>query len=678
MRVKRLGLGWRRAGYHPGMGTRGSAQLRLARGRDRSVREVVADAHWANLSASNELIAGQTGLPPSTVARHRKRIGGRAAGSAPAAATLKIDLTDSPGADVSVVGSVRIHDLLADVARAAFESHLGEELDDFDPQIRRAGADHDADYQANGFIGESRRRGLDPVEVATAVAERIGKDPAIERAAGSGPGFVNFTLSDSFLASWLMGFRVDAPAAMVPGGRRVVVDYSSPNVSKEMHVGHLRSTIIGDALVRMFEFDGADVVLQNHIGDWGTPFGMLIEHLVDAGMVAQAGDLEPREMGDLYRDARARFDSDSDFCERARHRVVLLQSDDPVTTEIWTALRDASCAHFGQAYRDLGVLLDDDDIHGESAYRPMLDQVVAELADRGLLVDSDGALCAFPTGFKARDGSPLALIVRKADDSYGYAATDLAAIRYRTQQLDADHLVYVVGTPQRTHLAMVFAVARAAGWLDGAEVSHAAFGSVLGPDNKMLKSREGEPVPLSGLIDEAIRQVSDMAAGRDNVGAGEVAAIAVSALKYADLSNDRVHDYKFDPKRMTSLDGETGPYLLYAHTRAAAVFRRAGRPLAGRFAGELQIIQPAERQLALKLLEFDHHFDIALEQLSPQVLCAYAYSLARCFTRFYDECQIVDAQSPETTESRLELCQLAANRIRLVLSLLGIETVDHM
>ena len=417
---------------------------------------------------------------------------------------------------------------------------------------------------------------------------------------------------------------------------------------------------------------------HNHIGDWGTPFGMLIEHLVDLGMPAEATRLRLDAMGDLYRAARAKFDDDEDFRGRSQRRVVLLQAGDGWSIRAWETLRDASFAHFREVYRHLDVLLDDGDIRGESAYQPMLPGIVAELADKHLLTESDGALCVFPSGFKTRGGSPLPLIVRKADGGYGYAATDLAAIRYRSLELGATRLVYVVGAPQKTHLSMVFAVARDAGWLNGVEVSHAAFGSVLGPDGKMMKSRYGEAAPLSSLINTAFRQVRDMTADRSGVGEAEITAIALSAIKYADLSNNRVHDYTFNPDRMTSWDGDTGPYLLYAHTRAAAVFRRAGRSPNGQFKGELRITQPSERQLALTLLEFDHEFNAAMRQLSPQVLCAYAYSLARSFTRFYEECPILDGESHATTESRLELCQLTANRIRLVLSLLGIKAVDHM
>ena len=570
--------------------------------------------------------------------------------------------------------------LLINLTRAAFASYLDEELHDFDPHIRRADAQQNADYQANGLIGESRRRGLNPVEVAAAVARRISDNPAIETAEASGPGFLNIRLSNSFLASCLRHHKPDADHGTSTDvkTKRVVIDYSAPNVAKEMHVGHLRSTIIGDALARMFEYDGAEVVRQNHIGDWGTPFGMLIEHIADLGTPVEASDLKPDEMGDLYRAARAKFDDDSEFRERSRHRVVLLQGGDRWTKQVWETLCEASYTHFREVYRNLGVLLTDDDIRGESTYQPMLSDVIDELIEKNLLEESDGALCAFPSGFQTRDGSPLPFIVRKADGGYNYATTDLAAIRYRTQELCATHIVYTVGSPQSLHLSMLFAVAREAGWLEGVEVAHAAFGSMLGTDNKTLRSREGKAAPLSDLVDETVQQVNDMAADRDGVGDDEVAAIAQSALKYADLSNNRVRDYVFDPKRMASWDGNTGPYLLYAYTRVASVFRQAGRPLTGRFKGELQITQQSERQLALKLLEFDHDFDIALQQLNPHVLCTYAYSLARAFTRFYEECHILNEHSPVTTESRLELCQLTANQLRLVLSLLGIATVDHM
>ncbi len=572
--------------------------------------------------------------------------------------------------------------MLADLVRAGFAAYVGDPAAaDFDPRIRRAGPrQQGADYQADGLIGEARRRGLDPAEAAEAVAAWLCERDEVSWAGPSGNGFVNIAVSDRHIAECLMALRGPSGGGVGQAAepRRVVVDYSSPNIAKEMHAGHLRSTIIGDALVRMLEFDGADVILQNHIGDWGTPFGMLIEHLVDRGVTAEAAaELGAAEMGAEYRAARSRFDSDSGFADRARRRVVELQAGDAGTTQMWEGLRDASTAHFAQIYRDLGVLLDDEHIRGESAYQPQLGEVVDELDDKGLLVDDGGALCAFPDGFKTRDGRALPLIIRKADGGYGYAATDLAAIRYRTQTLGADYLVYVVGSPQTSHLEMVFAVARDAGWLDGVEISHAAFGSVLGADGKMMKSRDGETVPLTGLFDAAVAQVAAAAEDRGEAADDDIAEVARAALKYADLSHDRVHDYTFDPERMAQWDGDTGPYLLYAHTRAVSVFRRAERDIGAAFKGELAVGGLAERQLGLTILEFDQSMDAAVDQLAPQVLCSYAYSLARSFTRFYEECPILD-ETAGGGEDRLELCQLAASRLRLVLSLLGIDTVDSM
>ena len=652
-----------------------------------NAHEAVAAAHRVDPSATNEQIGICTGFHANTVARYRKRV---LAASARTQADASSDgLLSAPGAGAMSAGTgpeldpaeqgLTVNELLARIVTDAYAAHLGERLDGFDPRIRRAGANQNADYQANGIIGDSRRRRLDPAVAAAAAAETIGEHPAVSGASGSGPGFVNITMSDQYLGAQI-GHLSDTGDGELgeSAGRRVVVDYSSPNVAKEMHVGHLRSTIIGDALVRMFELDGADVVLQNHIGDWGTPYGMLIEHLLDTAAVEQVAEMTAKEMGGLYRAARKRFDNDDSFANSARQRVVALQSGDPVSTQAWNALRDASKRHFSQIYRDLGVLLDDDAIHGESAYHSTLPEVIAELESKGLLTESDGALCVFLEGFTARDGSPLPLIVRKADGGYNYATTDLAAVRYRTQQLKADHLVYVVGAPQSTHLAMVFAAAEKAGWLDGVEATHVAFGSVLGTDGKMLKSREGEPASLSGLLRTAVQQVTDVAADRAGVTDSDLAAIAVSAVKYADLSTNRVNDYIFDPQRMASWDGDTGPYLMYAHTRAAAVLRRGGVKAGQKLGTQIEINHPTEHHLALKLLEFDHDFEAALAQLDPQGLCAYAYSLARAFTSFYEQCPVLDAGTAAMSGSRLRLCQTAAARLRQALWLLGIEIADRM
>ena len=630
----------------------------------------------------------------------------------------------------------------------------------FDPQIRRSSTRQKADYQANGLIGECRSRGLNPIEVARSLAKQISHtqlsslqqfnqlsslnqrttgDAIFSKVEASGPGFLNFTISNSFLAEQIENaeqikngepLKKETPQhnqtqrsnqtsehTQTPqhdqtqrSNSRVVIDYSSPNVAKEMHVGHLRSTIIGDALARMFEFSGVEVIRQNHVGDWGTPFGMLIEHLIDSGISAKqlstnAKDVKPNELSNFYRDARAKFESSCTFHERSKRRVVLLQSGDCESMRLWQTLRDASYSHFASVYQDLDVLLTDADIKAESSYQPQLAEMVEELQSKNLLKEDNGALCAFPAGFASRDGAPLPFIVRKADGGFGYAATDLAAIRYRATKLQAKHIVYVVGAPQSLHFSMLFAVAKQAGWLDGVEVSHAAFGSVLGVDGKMMKSREGEVAPLNELIKAAVRQVRNTAEGRAHVQSSDIHKIALSALKYADLSNDRVNDYTFDVERMTKNDGNTGPYLLYAHMRIAAIFRHANRyqhedtntknaksenkqdkqreyELQDRHKPrnkhKLQIIEPQERQLAFALLEFQHAFDTALQQLNPHLLCSYAYALARAFTHFYETCPILNEADIAVTRSRLQLCSATAAHIHLALSLLGIATVEYM
>ena len=362
---------------------------------------------------------------------------------------------------------------------------------------------------------------------------------------------------------------------------RVVIDYSAPNVAKEMHVGHVRTTIIGDALARVLEFVGHEVIRQNHIGDWGTPFGMLIEHLLDVGGGKTGAHSSLGELNDFYRAARVKFDADPSFAERARHRVVLLQAGDARTLELWRELVEISKLHFSAIYDKLGVTLRATDIRGESAYNSVLPEIAAELERLGLARISDGALCVFAPGFANREGEPLPLIVRKQDGGYGYAATDLAALRYRTQTLHGTRLLYVVGAPQAQHFAMVFAVGELAGWLKPpVRAEHVAFGSVLGADKKMLKTRAGDTVRLASLLDEAVERAEAELERRDPD--GDPAArralapqIGIGAIKYADLSNDRIKDYVFDWDRMLAAEGRTGPYLQYAHARIHSIFRKA-------------------------------------------------------------------------------------------------------
>ncbi len=508
-------------------------------------------------------------------------------------------------------------------------------------------------------------------------------DDACQTAEVSGPGFINLTVADSALGAWLSAMAVDerlgVQSANAP--ETVVVDYSAPNVAKEMHVGHLRSTVIGDAAVRVLEWLGHTVVKANHLGDWGTPFGMLIEHLLDIGEVEAAHELSIGDLNGFYQAARAAFDTDEGAKERARARVVALQSGDEQTLRLWRLLVAESETYFLAVYERLGVQLSTDDFAGESFYHPALAAVVDELAAKGLLHNSGGATCAFPTGFTGRDGEPLPVIVRKRDGGYGYGATDLAAIRYRTQELKATRLLYVVGAPQRQHLEMVFQVAREAGWLaDAQRAEHIGFGSVLGPDGRMLRTRAGNTIKLVDLLDEAVTRavatVAEKNPDLDEATRIQVArAVGIGAVKYADLSTDRVKDYTFDWERMLAFDGNSAPYLQMAHARLRSILRKAGPGIHARAA--ITIAEPAEHTLALDLLAFSDVIDQVAETLEFHRLAGYLHRLATAFTAFWEHCPVLRAEDG-VRESRLALCDLTGKVLRQGLELLGITAPERM
>ncbi|GAA0476544.1 arginine--tRNA ligase [Paractinoplanes deccanensis] len=518
----------------------------------------------------------------------------------------------------------------------AFEAVAGRPVD---PAVRPS---QHADFQSGAALALAKELGRPPREIAAEVAGKSG----LSGVTLSGPGFLNLTVDNEVLVGAL---RTPPAAPRAAEGQRVVVDYSSPNVAKEMHVGHLRSTIIGDALARLLESAGHDVVRVNHLGDWGTQFGMLIEQLAD-------DDHEGASLGDLtelYRLARARFDGDDDFRTRARLRVVALQGGDPASRSLWRRLVAQSEASFLDIYHRLGIGLAPGDFVGESFYQPMLADVVAELTAKGLLVESEGALCAFPEGFAGRDGEPLPLIVRKSDGGFGYAATDLAAVRHRTRELHATRLLYVVGAPQRTHFQMVFAVARQAGWLGGATAEHIGFGSILGADGKMFKTRSGDTIKLAGLLDEAVARATDP-------------AIGIGAIKYADLASDRRSDYVFDWDRMLAASGNTGPYLQYAVTRIRSILAKAADA-----PGAVVLGDPAERRLALALAGLEPAIAAATEAREPHRLAGYLHDLAVAFTTFYEKCPILKSGGA-TRASRLTLTARTGETLTLGLGLLGI------
>jgi arginyl-tRNA synthetase len=551
-----------------------------------------------------------------------------------------------------------------------------------DPTVRPSDR---ADAQINGALPLAKRVGANPRELAQRIVDSGVLDDVASDLEVAGPGFVNVTFSPEFLAEQLGVVAVDdrLGVPVASDARNVVVDYSAPNVAKEMHVGHLRSTVIGDSLVRMLDFLGHRVVRENHIGDWGRPFGMLIEHLLDLGEDVAAVGLTQGDLDGFYKQANTKFADSEEFQARARERVVLLQGGDDETTRLWQRLVEMSTAYFNEVYSKLGVLLDDDDLVGESIYQPMMARTVQRLDDAGLLVEDDGAQVVFPPGFENRDGDPLPLIIQARTGGFNYATSDLSCVIDRVERLHTDLMLYVVGAPQAQHLQMVFAVAEMAGWLTPpTEAVHVGFGNVLGADRKMLRSRSGASVKLVDLLDEAIERADAAIADKnaDLVGDDRAAVarmIGIGAVKYADLSTDRVKDYLFDLDRMVSFDGNTGPYLQYAHARICSIFRRAGVERASVRGLPIVLDTPQERTLALRLLAYPTAIDVTIDTYSPHKLCTYVYELATDFTGFYEHCPVLKADEP-VRSSRLALADLSARTLAHALGLLGIDAPEQM
>ena len=560
----------------------------------------------------------------------------------------------------------------------AFAAVAGERVD---PLVRRSLR---ADYQADGALSLARALKKNPREVAAAVLAHDPLDDLCTATVVAGPGFINLTLRNEVLSRLAGEIVGDERLGVAPTGSPeiVVVDYSAPNAAKEMHVGHLRSTIIGDAAVRLLEWLGHTVIRQNHLGEWGTPFGMLIEHLLDIGEDEAAQELSVGDLNGFYQAARHKFDSDEAFKTRSRQRVVLLQSGDQATLRLWNLLVEQSKQYFLSVYERLGVRLTPDDFAGESMYNDQLESVAAELDQLGLLRESDGALCVFPTGFVNRDGDPLPLIVKKRDGGYGYDTTDLAAIRYRIRDLKATRLLYVVGLPQRQHFQMIFQAARKTGWAgDTVREEHVGFGSILGPDGRMFRTRAGATIKLTDLLDEAVTRAAEQVAlknpGLDPATAEAVAhAVGIGAVKYTDLSTDRTKDYTFDYDRMLSFDGKTAPYVQYAYARIQSIFRKAGIKRQDA-TGPIVVEEPEERALAMTLLEFEGLLREIEQSLDFHRLCGYLYGLATAFTSFFEHCPVLRAEAA-TRVSRLALCGLTARVLAQGLDLLGITAPDQM
>ena len=562
--------------------------------------------------------------------------------------------------------------------QAALGKAFGDEYADADPVIRPS---QFADFQANAALALAKKLGEQPRAVAQRIVDALDLDGIAGAPEISGPGFVNVRLDPAWIAAEVSGLdeRLGVPTQEP---QTIPVDYSAPNVAKEMHVAHLRTTVVGDALVRTLEHLGHHVIRQNHVGDWGTMFGMLIEHLLAVGEDSPEAQLMVTDPNTFYAAARAEFDSDEDFATRSRGRVVKLQAGDADTLRLWHELVDLSKQYFNRVYSTLGVTLTDADLAGESTYNDELADICDELEAAGIATMSDGALCVFLDGYTGREGKPQPLIIRKSDGGYGYATTDLATIRHRVRDLGADRCLYVIGAPQALHLNMVWDTARKAGWLpDDVEVVHVQIGNVLGEDRKLLRTRAGNPLKLMALLDEAVtkaRAVIDEA--RPDLDPEVRAAIApqvgIGAVKYADLAVAHDSEYVFDLDRMVSLTGNTGPYLQYAAARIRSIFRSAGldprQP-----DGRILLTEPAERALALALLDFGDVVVQVGDLLEPHRLCTYLFDLAQHFSAFYEQCPVLKADS-ETRASRLALCAATLAVLDQGLDLLGIARPAQM
>ncbi|MGX1854363.1 arginine--tRNA ligase [Streptomyces sp. NPDC055299] len=577
-----------------------------------------------------------------------------------------------------------VHQRVADALSAALP-----EAGAADPLLRRSDR---ADFQANGMLALAKKLKGNPRELATKVVAEIGENPLFKEVEVSGPGFLNITVTDRAIIQTLdaraADDRLGVPFKEQPGV--TVIDYAQPNVAKEMHVGHLRSAVIGDALRHMLDFTGERTIGRHHIGDWGTQFGMLIQYLIEnPGELAPAADVDGEQamsnLNRVYKASRAVFDSDEQFKERARKRVVALQSGDAETLALWQRFVDESKVYFYSVFEKLDMEIRDDEIVGESAYNDMMAETARLLEESGVAVRSEGALVVFFDEIRGKDDQPVPLIVQKADGGFGYAASDLSAIRNRVFDLKATTLLYVVDVRQSLHFRMVFETARRAGWLtDGITAHNMGYGTVLGADGKPFKTRAGETVRLEDLLDEAAGRATTVVREKGAaVGLTEQeitengAQVGIGAVKYADLSTSASRDYKFDLDQMVSLNGDTSVYLQYAYARIRSIFRKAGD--AAPAAHPELPLAPAERALGLHLDQFGEVLAEAAASYEPHKLAAYLYSLASLFTTFYDQCPVLKAEGgPDQVAGRLFLCDLTARTLHQGMALLGIRTPERL
>ena len=556
--------------------------------------------------------------------------------------------------------------------------------DDCAPLVTPSTRPQFGDYQANGAMGAAKRMRTNPRALAEAVVAALDLGDAAGKVEIAGPGFINIHLAPAWLGARLAGVIDDPRLGIAPTepAQTVVVDYSSPNLAKEMHVGHLRSTILGDALARLLDFLGHRVIRQNHMGDWGTQFGMLLAHLEDRE-AETAAETALADLEDFYREAKARFDDEPGFADRAREVVVRLQSGDDRCKALWREFIAISIRHSEAIYDRLGVTLTRDDIRAESAYNDALPGIVTDLRQKGLAVEDQGAQVVFLEELADREGKPLPVIVQKSGGGYLYATTDLAALRYRCVELGADRVLYFIDARQSLHMQQVFAVARRAGLCaDATSLEHHPFGTMMGEDGKPFKTRSGGTVKLAELLDEAVARAGRLVAEKDpdlDATAREDVArkVGIGAVKYADLSKTRTHDYVFSWDAMLSFEGNTAPYLQYAYTRIRGILRRAGIDPES-LDGPVTVDAPQEKALALHLLRFGEVLDQVARDAYPHQLCGYLYELASLYMGFYEACPVLKADDDGLRASRLRLCDGVARTLATGLDLLGIEVMERM
>ncbi|EBI1799999.1 arginine--tRNA ligase [Salmonella enterica] len=555
---------------------------------------------------------------------------------------------------------------------------------DCEPQVRQSAKVQFGDYQANGMMAVAKKLGMAPRQLAEQVLTHLDLSGIASKVEIAGPGFINIFLEPAFLAEQVQqALTSDRLGVSQPTRQTIVVDYSAPNVAKEMHVGHLRSTIIGDAAVRTLEFLGHHVIRANHVGDWGTQFGMLIAWL-EKQQQENAGDMALADLEGFYRDAKKHYDEDEAFAERARNYVVKLQSGDTYFREMWRKLVDITMTQNQITYDRLNVTLTRDDVMGESLYNPMLPGIVADLKAKGLAVESEGATVVFLDEFKNKEGDPMGIIIQKKDGGYLYTTTDIACAKYRYETLHADRVLYYIDSRQHQHLMQAWTIVRKAGYVpDSVPLEHHMFGMMLGKDGKPFKTRAGGTVKLADLLDEALERARRLVAEKNpDMSADELEklanAVGIGAVKYADLSKNRTTDYIFDWDNMLAFEGNTAPYMQYAYTRVLSVFRKADIDEQALASAPVIISEDREAQLAARLLQFEETLTVVAREGTPHVMCAYLYDVAGLFSGFYEHCPILSAENDAVRNSRLKLAQLTAKTLKLGLDTLGIETVERM